>query len=109
MVIFSILITTTTNAKHMPDILAILSLFHHIHHCDDFEHKVHHCGGKHREIDPKVDYTIEHCPCDKHSIDKKSAIGHATSEYLETIEVVLEFTEICPHGGWHLESGMLAP
>ena len=38
----------------------ILGLFHHIHHING-EHKVHHCGGAHIEVDPTVNYTIQHC------------------------------------------------
>ncbi|MCX6712759.1 MAG: hypothetical protein NTY66_00965, partial [Candidatus Vogelbacteria bacterium] len=64
----------------------ILYLFHHIHH-EPAGHAVHHCGGRHREIDPKVDYSIEHCACGQHSIDKERAIGHATNEQLEPVEV----------------------
>lgn len=82
-----------------------LGLFHHIHH-EDGEHRVHHCGGKHREIDPAVDYTIEHCFCGKHRIDKETAIGHATSGDLKPLAVKIRFTEKCPDGGWHLESGI---
>tara|TARA_Y100000031_G_C7906684_1_gene241958 strand:+ start:60 stop:332 length:273 start_codon:yes stop_codon:yes gene_type:complete len=81
----------------------ILSLFHHIHHKNG-EHKVHHCGGKHVETDPNVDYSIEHCSCGKHRIDKESAVGHATSENLKPVEVEIQFTEKCPDGGWHIES-----
>lgn len=84
----------------------ILSLFHHTHH-ENGEHKVHHCGGKHKKVNPKLDYTIEHCSCGKHAIDKKCAIGHATNEFLESIELVVEFTEKCPDGGWHIENGVL--
>ena len=83
----------------------ILFLFHHIHH-DANEHQVHHCGGKHKEIDPKVDYTIGHCACGKHSIDKEIAIGHAVNEQLEPAEVKVKFLEKCPQGGWHIESGI---
>jgi len=80
----------------------VLELFHHIHH-ENGEHKVHHCGGDHREIDPRLDYTIEHCPCGKHSIDKEMAIGHG----VDSIELTIKFKEKCPRGGWHLESGIL--
>lgn len=83
----------------------ILFLFHHIHH-EGNKHQVHHCGGKHIDIDPKVDYTISHCVCGKHSIDKEIAIGHATNERLEPIEVKVKFTEKCSQGGWHIESGI---
>lgn len=83
----------------------IIFLFHHIHH-DANEHRVHHCGGKHKDIDPKVDYTISHCLCGKHSINKEMAIGHAVNEQLTACEVKVKFLEKCPHGGWHIESGI---
>jgi hypothetical protein len=83
----------------------ILFLFHHIHHNGN-EHEVHHCGGKHNEIDPSVDYVITHCNCGQHSINKEEAIGHAANEQLESEEVKVKFTEKCPQGGWHLESGV---
>ena len=83
----------------------ILSLFHHIHHDKD-AHSVHHCGGKHKEVDPSVDYTIEHCSCGKHGIDREIAIGHATGGNLEPLEVKIKFLEKCPKGGWHIESGV---
>lgn len=83
----------------------ILSLFHHIHHQDN-RHSVHYCGGAHVEIDPKVDYNIRHCGYGKHNINKQIATGHATSEDLELMETEIEFQEICPEGGWHLESGV---
>jgi hypothetical protein len=84
----------------------ILSLFHHIHHRNG-EHEVHHCGGKHREkVNPRLDYTIEHCACGKHRIDKKQAIGHASDDLLKPIEVVIKFQEKWPKGGWHVESGI---
>ncbi len=79
----------------------ILSLFHHVHHKDG-EHEVHHCGGVHCEIDSTLDYTIEHCSCGRHKIDKEHAIGHDT----ESAEVKIKFTEKCPDGGWHVESGV---
>jgi hypothetical protein len=85
----------------------ILSLFHHIHH-ENGEHKVHHCGGKHKEVNPKLDYTIRHCSCGKHSIDKEVTIGHATNELLDSVELVVKFSEKCDDGGWHIESGSLA-
>lgn len=84
----------------------ILSLFHHVHHKNG-KHNVHHCGGKHVNIDPKVHYLIEHCSCGKHSIDKQTAIGHATNEYLKSVECAIVFSESCPDGGWHVESGVL--
>jgi hypothetical protein len=86
--------------------LEILSLFHHTHHKDG-EHKVHHCGGKHREVNSKLDYTIKHCSCGKHSIDKEIALGHVTNKFLEAKELDIKFLEKCPKGGWHIESGIL--
>lgn len=85
----------------------IISLFHHIHHKDG-GHEVHHCGGKHAESDPAVDYNIEHCSCGKHRIDKEEAFGHTISENsLEKNAVKIKFKEACPDGGWHIESGEL--
>lgn len=81
-----------------------LALFHHIHH-ENNEHIVHHCGGDHKKIDPSVDYIIKHCSCSKHSISKETAIGHATNEQLQSIQVKIRFIEKCPDGGWHVESG----
>ena len=86
---------------------AVLDLFHHIHH-EAEGHCVYHCGGAHREIDPTVDYTIVHCACGKHRIDKESATGHATGIWLECVAVQIRFVEICPEGGWHVESGTVA-
>lgn len=80
----------------------LLSLFHHIHHEGD-THEVHHCGGKHKGKD--VDYTIEHCSCGKHSIDKEEAIGHGTETGDDLLAVRVRFTQECPDGGWHIESG----
>lgn len=85
----------------MSDIDEILSCFHHIHHTDGSRHKVHHCGGKHIGLD----YEIVHCICKKHSIDKGEAIGHATGLNMEAIELKFVFSERCPSGGWHIESG----
>lgn len=84
----------------------VLSLFHHIHH-NNGGHEIHHCGGKHREINPTLDYTIKHCSCGKHTIDKEVAMGHATNGLLKSVEIVVEFSEKCPDGGWHVESGLL--
>ena len=84
----------------------ILSLFHHLHHSKN-RHKTHHCGGEHVKTNPKLSYAIKHCPCGKHSINKKIAIGHATNKKLESVETKIIFTEKCPGGGWHLESGVL--
>lgn len=83
----------------------ILYLFHHIHH-NGKNHEVHHCGGDHIKVDPKMDYTIRHCRCEKHSIDKQKAIGHASNEILSQVEVMVYFREECPDGGWHIESGI---
>ena len=66
----------------------VLSLFHHIHH-NESKHEVHHCGGKHIKINPKLDYIIKHCSCGNHSISKEYAIGHATDKKLKPIEVKL--------------------
>ena len=74
----------------------LLALFHHIHH---ESHEVHHCGGKHKGLN----YSIKHCSCNKHNIDRKTAIGHG----FELKEVQVEFTEECPEGGWHIESGII--
>lgn len=84
----------------------ILSLFHHIHH-NNGKHEVHHCGGKHKEIDPALNYTIHHCACGLHAIDKRIAIGHATNGRMESVAYSIVFTEECPEGGWHVESGNL--
>jgi len=81
---------------------SLLFLFHHIHHKED-GHEVHHCGGTH----PNSNYTIGHCGCGKHKIDKEEATGHAAAnETLEPFEVKVKFTETCPEGGWHIESGV---
>ncbi len=85
----------------------VLYCFHHIHHINDENHKVHHCGGKHVKVDQKVNYEIEHCSCKKHCINKEVAIGHTTNEDLEIIELKFKFTEKCPYGGWHIESGKI--
>ncbi len=83
----------------------ILYLFHHIHHKSP-KHEVHHCGGKHTRIDSELDYTIKHCSCNKHSINKERAIGHTINTNLEPSEVEIKFLEKCPEGGWHVESGV---
>ncbi|MFH1430535.1 MAG: hypothetical protein ABIG71_03375 [Candidatus Uhrbacteria bacterium] len=85
----------------------ILQLFHHIHHeCD--VHAVHHCGGAHVAIDPQLDYTIRHCPCGKHVIDRPRAVGHATGAQLENVTIPIVFLERCPvEDGWHVESGKM--
>ncbi len=83
----------------------MVSLFHHIHHEGEntLNHKVHHCGGDHVKINPKVAYTIVHCKCNQHQIDVKEAIGH----HLGFEEVLVVFKENCPEGGWHVESGRI--
>lgn len=74
----------------------LLDLFHHGHH-EGGEHEWHHCGGRHKG----VNYKISHCACGLHRINKKTAIGHGTNEE----EIKIKFTEECPSGGWHIESG----
>lgn len=83
----------------------ILYLFHHIHHADG-EHEVHHCGGEHKAVNPELNYQIKHCPCGQHSIDKETAVGHATSPDLQPVSVKIKFLEKCPSNGWHIESGV---
>lgn len=83
----------------------ISSLFHHVHHICG-EHQVHHCGGEHTSINKKLDYQIEHCDCGLHKINRKIAIGHTINAKLNLIEVEIKFLERCPHGGWHVESGI---
>jgi len=83
----------------------ILDCFHHIHYSKDGNECVHRCGGKHRKINPKLDYKIDHCSCGKHSINKKVAIGHTINQELKSSEIIIEFNEKCSNGGWHLESG----
>ena len=95
-------------AASKPDLWtdSLLSLFHHLHHeGKPPKHETHHCGGDHP--DPEIDYTIEHCPCGLHTIDKPEAVGHATRGDLDLLEVTVEFKEKCPDGGWHIESGKL--
>ncbi|HRY52854.1 MAG TPA: hypothetical protein P5089_03360 [Candidatus Portnoybacteria bacterium] len=81
---------------------SLIYLFHHIHHKAG-EHEVHHCGGGHRAINPKLDYEICHCQCALHRINKKIAIGHGTNQE----EIEIKFMEQCPEGGWHIESGQV--
>lgn len=78
----------------------ILDCFHHIHHKNG-SHEVHHCGGEHN--DEKLDYNIRHCACGKHLINKPKAIGHD----IENKETEFIFSEECPEGGWHIESGKI--
>lgn len=80
----------------------LIYLFHHIHHSAK-GHRVHHCGGKHKE----TDYEIKHCSCGLHSINKRIAVGDTINAKLDKIKVTVEFTEKCPDGGWHLESGKI--
>jgi hypothetical protein len=78
--------------------------FHHFHHDVD-PPVVEHCGGPHRHKFPELDYTIQHCSCNKHLIDNRLAVGH--DENLRAL--VWKFTERCPSGGgYHLESGLVA-
>jgi hypothetical protein len=81
---------------------SILYLFHHLHHRLG-AHVVHHCGGKHFG----VDYTINHCSCGLHRIDKQIAFGDTINEKLSERKIKIKFTEKCPDGGWHIESGHL--
>jgi len=53
-----------------------------------------------------VDYSIQHCSCGKHSINKKFVVGHGTGENFDTIKIEIKFLEKCPDGGWHIESGI---
>lgn len=78
------------------DISRLLSLFHHIHH-ENGKHEVHHCGGLHAASE----YTIAHCSCSLHSVNRQIVVGHAS------VRVAVRFTEICPDGGWHMESGIV--
>lgn len=80
----------------------IISLFHHIHH-QKRKHIVHHCGGDHKKINPKLNYVIYHCNCGKHKINKQKAIGHN----FDLTEIKVVFNEKCPQGGWHIESGFI--
>lgn len=75
----------------------ILYLFHHIHHSKN-KHEVHHCGRKHKNLD----YTIKHCKCGKHRINRQIAIGHDFNNK----PIKIKFSEKCPNGGWHIESGV---
>jgi len=74
----------------------VLVLFHHIHHKNG-GHQVHHCGGEHVD----VDCNIEHCKCGLHKIDKQISKGHD----FDYNEIEVKFSEKCPEGGWHVESG----
>jgi hypothetical protein len=80
----------------------LIYLFHHIHHKAG-EHETHHCGGSHK----KANYLISHCACGLHRINKRMAMGDAVNEKLAGKQVRLEFTEACPEGGWHIESGRI--
>jgi len=84
----------------------IINYFHHIHHMqkkdDELRHEVHHCGGNHVKVNSRLDYTIQHCKCKKHRIDKKKALGHDIDD-----ELVFVFSEPCPEGGYHVESGII--
>lgn len=77
-----------------------LTWFHHVHF-NTGETVIHHCGGGHVKMNPKLDYTIRDCSCGKHRIDKEIAIGHDIKMKIRKVR----FTEKCPDGGWHVESG----
>jgi len=100
---FYIMFNITKNMD--PD---IIYHFHHIHHNtieneeNNLEHEVHHCGGDHVKINPRLNYTIQHCKCKKHRINKKKALGHDMNN-----EVIFVFSEPCPEGGYHVESGVV--
>lgn len=82
----------------------VATLFHHLHHDikkKDISHEEHHCGGDH----PDAKYTIKHCKHNKHAIDKKEAVGHATDKNFKAIKVKVLFTDVCEDGWWHIESG----
>ena len=81
----------------------LIYLFHHIHH-NSSGHETHHCGGKHEG----VNYEIWHCSCGLHCINRQLATGDTIDEKLTEKKVAIKFTEECPEGGWHLESGQLA-
>ncbi len=85
----------------------ISDYFHHTHHTENGGHCVHHCGGDHKAVNPKLDYEISHCSCGKHSVNKKKAIGHTINENMELVEINVEFSEKCPYGGWHIETGKI--
>lgn len=78
--------------------------FHHFHLDED--EKVEHCGGpSHAWMDPRLDYTIVHCACHMHAIDRPVAIGRDE----ELCETTFRFVERCPYNPkmWHLESGTI--
>ena len=108
------LLRSVVAQKEAPDptLTTLLSLFHHTHHKQDdggeLIHEVHHCGGEHAKVDPTVDYTIKHCPCGLHSINKIKATGHGTRRNLDLLTIPVTFTEKCPGGGWHIESGKVS-
>jgi len=70
----------------------------HFHHGHEDDRRVDHCGAPH----PGMEYTVGHCPCGKHKIDKLTAAGHGARRQ----EVKFIFPGKCPHGGRHLESGL---
>lgn len=84
----------------------ILYLFHHIHHRKNL-HQVHHCGYSHSKINTKLDYSIYHCKCQKHCINKSIALGHTIDSCGKFLELRVVFKEKCPDGGYHLESGKI--
>jgi hypothetical protein len=62
----------------------ILQYFHRVHY---HEHKISHCSFGH---------LLKHCSCGKHSISTNT---------VATNDKVLNFSEPCPDGGYHIESG----
>jgi mannitol-specific phosphotransferase system IIBC component len=75
----------------------VLKFFHHVH-CDSLGHEVEHGKG-----DTKHGfYTIKHCMCRKHSISNETAIGYDHEDRM----AVFDFSESCPFGGYHIESGI---
>jgi hypothetical protein len=48
-----------------------------------------------------MDCLIRHCSCGKHCINTSTATGIDSTGG----ECIVEFTEICPDGGFHVETG----
>jgi len=79
----------------------IMSWCHHIHHVGMDSHVVHHCGGDHSG----AEYTINHCRCGLHVIDREFIrLGvHSINE----IPIIVRFTSKCPYEDkWHIESAV---
>ncbi|MBU4308504.1 MAG: hypothetical protein KJ566_01795 [Nanoarchaeota archaeon] len=104
-IIFLIILNKKQQKRKIEKNLDVVSIFHHIHHYKNgkVKHEVHHCGGEHVKTNPSLNYIITHCKCGKHKIDVKEAIGHNFTNK----EILVEFTESCPEGGWHIESGRI--